>query len=99
MVVDSLLCPNVVLVSALRALSLGVHLFLMFAMCCLKDIEVLYVTPSILGVCVCGIGVLFMVRCGMLLCSAFQLVRRVTVDLVGAILSLFVLNHVWSVSR
>ena len=49
----SLLCPNVVLASDLRALSLGVHLFLMFVMCCLNVIDVSYVTPSIFGVCVC----------------------------------------------
>ena len=35
----------------------------------------------------------------MYLCSFVQLVRSVAVDLVGAILSLFVMNHVFSVSR
>ena len=89
----SLLCPNVVLASDLRAFSLGVHLFLMSVMCCLNDIDVLYVTPRILGVCVCGMAVLSIVSCGVKVCSAFQLVRRVAVDLVGAILSLFVVNQ------
>ena len=51
-VVVSLLCPNVVWASDLRALSLAVHLFLMFVICCLNDSDVLYVMPRILGVCV-----------------------------------------------
>ena len=34
-----------------------------------------------------------MVRCGMYWCSLVQLVRRVAVDLFGAILSLFVVNQ------
>lgn len=65
MVVVSLLCPNVVWASDLRAFSLGVNFFFMSVMCCLNDIDVLYVTPRILGVCVCVRGMLFMVRCGM----------------------------------
>ena len=59
MVVVSLLCPNVVLASDLRALSLDVHLFLMFVICCLNESDVLYVTPSILGVCVWYWGVVY----------------------------------------
>lgn len=50
-------------------------------------------------VCVCVRGVLFMVMCGTCLCSAVQFVRRVVVDLVGAILSLFVVNQLCSVLR
>ena len=96
--VVSLLCPNVVLASALSALSLGVALFLMFVMCCLNVIDVLYVTPRILGVCVCGMGVLFRVRYGVCLCSAFQLVKSVTVDLCGARDSLLVVNQLDRVS-
>ena len=95
----SLLRPNDVWASDLRALSLDLHLFLMFVMCGLNDSDVSYVTPSILGVCVCGIGILFMVSWGMYRCSCVQLVRSVAVDLVGAILSLFVVNQWWSVSR
>ena len=57
----SLFCPNVVCASDLRALSLPVHLFLMFVICCLKVSPVSYVTPSMVGVDVCGIGMLFMV--------------------------------------
>ena len=49
----SLLCPNFVWASVLRALSLGVTLFLMFVMWCLNVIDVSYVIPRILGVCVC----------------------------------------------
>ena len=79
-VVVSLLCSNVVWASDLRALSLGVSLFLMFVMCCLNVTIVLYATPRILGVCLCGMGVLFMVRCGMSMYSTVQYVRRVTVD-------------------
>ena len=60
----SLFCPNVVCASDLRALSLGKHLFLIFVMCCLKFSPVSYVTPSIVGVGVCGIGMLFMVSWG-----------------------------------
>ena len=55
-VVVSLLCPNVVWASDLRAFSLGVSLFFMLVMCCLNDIDVLYVTPRILCVCVCVLG-------------------------------------------
>ena len=40
---------------------MGVHLFLMFVICFLKVSPVSYVTPSIVGVGVCGIGMLFMV--------------------------------------
>ena len=87
-VVVSLLCPNVVWSSDLRVLSLGVTLFLMFVMWCLNVINVSYVTPRILGVCVCVRGVLLMVRCGMCWCSWFQFVSRVTVDLDGERLSL-----------
>ena len=93
-VVVSLLCPNVVWASDLRALSLGVTLFFIFVMCCLKVIDVLYVTPRILGVCVCVRGVLSMVRCGVCWCSWLSLVSRVTVDLAVARLSLFVV-HQW----
>ena len=64
MVVVSLFCPNVVCASDLSALSLGKHLFLIFVMCCLKLRPVSYVTPSIVGVCVCGMGMLFMVSWG-----------------------------------
>ena len=67
----SLLCPNFVWASVLRALSLGVTLFLMFLMWCLNVIDVSYVTPRILGVCVCVRGVLLMVRYGMCWCSPF----------------------------
>ena len=75
-------------VSVLRALSLGVHFFLVFAMCSANDIVVLYVTPNILVLCVCGIGVLLRVTLGMVLCSCVSLVSRVTVDFAGATLSL-----------
>ena len=92
-VVVSLLWPKVVWASDLRALSLGVTLFLMFVMWCLNVIDVSYVTPRILGVCVCVRGVLLMVRCGMCWCSAFQFVSRVTVDLAGARLSLFAVHQ------
>ena len=55
---------NVVWASDLRAFSLGVSLFLMFVIRCANDSDVLYVTPRILGVCVCVRRVLFEVRCG-----------------------------------
>ena len=48
----SLFYPNFVCTSVLSALSLGVTLFFMFAMCCLNVMDVSYVTPRILGVCV-----------------------------------------------
>ncbi len=98
-VVVSLACPNVVWASDLRAFSLGVSLFFMFVICCLNDIDVLYVTPRILGVCVCVRGVLFIVSWGIWRCSAVQFVRRVAVDLAGASCSLFAVNQFWSVSR
>ena len=47
--------------SDLRALSLAVHLFLVFVICCLKVSPVSYVTPSMVGEDVYGIGMLFMV--------------------------------------
>ena len=62
--VVSLLCPNVVWASDLSAFSLGVSFVLMLLICCANDSDVLYVTPRILGVCVCVRGVLFKVRCG-----------------------------------
>ena len=71
----------------------------MFVMCCLNVIDVSYVTPRILGVCVCVKGVLLMVRCGICLCSTVQLVSSVAVDLVGARLSLLVVNQLCSVLR
>jgi len=71
----------------------------MLVMCCLNDIDVSYVTPRILGVCVCVRGVLLMVSCGMWRCSAVQLVIRVAVDLAGARLSLFMVNQLFSVLR
>lgn len=58
------LCPNVVFAIALSAFSLGLVLFLMLVVCCLNVMDVLYVTPRILGVCVCVRGVLLRVRCG-----------------------------------
>ena len=61
----SLSCPNVVLVSALSALSLGLHLVIRFLMCGANDMDVLYVTPSIFVSCVCGIKVLFNVAVGL----------------------------------
>ena len=99
MVIVSLFCPKVVPVSDLSALSLCVHFVFMLAMCCLNDMDVSYVTPRILGECVCGMRMLLMKRRGMNLCSAVQLVSSVAVDLFGAILSLFVVNQVLSVSR
>ena len=42
---------------------------------------------------------MLMVRCGMVLCSALQLVSRVTVDFDGARFNLFVVNHSWRVFK
>ena len=61
-VVVSLFCPNVVPANDLSALSQGVHFVFMFVMCCLNDIDVSYVTPRILGACVCGMKVSFIKR-------------------------------------
>ena len=47
----SLFCPNVVLVSALSALSLGLH-FVIMLLCDSNDMDVLQVTPSIFVSCV-----------------------------------------------
>ena len=47
----SLCCPKVVLVSALSALSLGLHFVIVLLMCGANDIDVLYVTPSIFVSC------------------------------------------------
>ena len=80
-------------VSALRALSLGLHFVTVLFMCGAKDIEVLYVTPSILVSCVCGIVMLFSVAVGLCWCSLLLLVRSVLVDLVGATLSLFCVSQ------
>ena len=48
----SLFCPNVVPVSALSALSLGLHFATMLFICGANDMDVLYVTPSIFVSCV-----------------------------------------------
>ena len=61
----SLCCPNVVLVSALSVFSLGLHLVTILLTCGAKDMDVLYVTPSILVSWVCGIVVLFSVAVGL----------------------------------
>ena len=98
-VVVSLLCPNGVWVSDLIAFSLGVTLFFIFVKCCLNVIDMLYVTPRILSVCVCVRGVLSLVRCGVCWCSWLSLVSRITVDLAGARLSLFVMHQWCSVLR
>ena len=42
---------------------------------------------------------MLMVRCGMVLCSALQLVSRVTVDFGRARFNLFVVNHCWRVFK
>lgn len=57
------LCPNIVPKSPLRASCL-VNFFFISVKCGLNDIDELYITPNILGVCVRGIGVLFMVWVG-----------------------------------
>ena len=68
----------------MSACNFGFTFSLMFCMCSVNDMDVLYVIPRILGVWVRGMRVMLMVRCGMVLCSALQLVSRVTVDFVGA---------------
>ena len=45
--------------------SLGLHFVTMLFTCGPKDIEVLYVTPSILVSCVCGMVILFSVAVGL----------------------------------
>ena len=62
-------------------------------MCSLKVIPLSKVSPRIVGVGDCGIGVLLSVTVGWELYSIFQGVKRVSVDLVGETLSLFVLSH------
>ena len=52
-------------VSASSAFSLGPHFVTMLFMCGAKDMEVLYVTPSIVVSCVCGIVMLFSVAVGL----------------------------------
>ena len=91
--------PNVLFAIALSALSLGRHFSLAVRQCSLNDIEVSYLTPSSVTDGEWGIGVLLMVSCGVYLCSLVWLVRSVAVDFVGAILSLLVLNHWFSVLR
>lgn len=66
----------------LRALSLYVHIFLMFVISSLNVIDVFYVLPGTLGVCRGMVS-------GELWCGAV-LVRRVTVDLVGAVLNVLI---------
>ena len=79
---------------------MGVTLFLMFVMWCLNVINVLvYYTMDFGCECVCGRGVLLIVRCGICWCSAFQFVSKVTVDLAGAKLNLFVVQQWCSVLR
>ena len=58
-----------------------------------------YVTPRILVDGVCGTGTVLSVMLGVYLYSCLLLVISVVVDLVGAIVSLFSLTHVCSVSR
>lgn len=76
MVVVSLLFLNVMLASDLRSLSLKVHLFFMFLMCCLNVIDMRYANSEILGVFVCGIDVqkcclLLFVKCCCVLPSSW----------------------------
>lgn len=89
----SLSCPNVVLVSALSVFSLMEHLFVMSVMCVPKDSEVLYVTPRILVLWLCRMGVLFSVTVGVCWCSFVKLVSSVVEDFAGATLSLLVCSQ------
>lgn len=65
----SLCCPNVVLVNCRNVLSLGLHFVMMFCTCGAKDMDVLYVIPSILVSGACGIVVPFSVTVGLYWCS------------------------------
>ena len=72
-------------------------LVLTLEMCSLKVIPLSKVTPRIVGVGDCGMGVLLRVTLGCVLCSALQGVKRVSVDFVGETLSLLVSSHCSSV--
>ena len=66
-------------------------------MCSPKVNPLSKVSPRIVGVGVCGIGVLLSLTMGCMLYSLFQGVIRVSVDLVGETLSLLLLSHCSSV--
>ena len=80
-------------VSALSTFRRVLALVLTLEICSPKVIPLSKVTPRIVGVGDCGMGVLLRVMLGCALYSAFQGVKRVRVDFVGETLSLFVSSH------
>ena len=80
--------------------SLVLALCVMFLMWGPKVMDVLYVTLSIFGSWVYGMGVLFSVMLGInVLCCFVTLVMSAEVDFCGATLSLFIVSHCETVSR
>lgn len=96
--VIALLCLNVVFGRNLKAFTMR-EICLLLDVCCLNVIEVSLVTPEILGVCMCGWGMLLIARWGMCLCSPVQLVNSVTVDFDGVSRSLFDVNQSYDLLR
>lgn len=80
-VIDSLECPYVVVVSARMTFSLPLALFLMLVICGLNVMPVSYVAPRIVVLGVRGMGVLLSVTCGRVWYSLLYGVISVREDL------------------